>query len=386
MDACGQTLHALQIGMFWEQAGTAGGLDRAYKDILQGLPSAGICVTGIVLGPRAIISFNGGTVHGSAPPDASLHARLLGIRRAVQELKREKKFDLVATHFALYTVAALDQLRDYPLVVHFHGPWSGESAAEGESRLSVGVKRQIEALVYRRAKRVIVLSRAFGDLVSREFNVAQEVVQVVPGQIDVERFRRTETREEARSILGLPMDRPIVLTLRRLVRRMGIDRLIAAMAEVRRIVPEALLCIGGSGNRQPHLQRQAREAGLSGHVRFLGFVPEDELPILYRAADINIVPTVALEGFGLTAAEALAAGTPTLVTPVGGLPEVVAPLSSDLVFRSAASADMAAAITAALRGEIRLPDEVACRTYANERFSPAVALARIADVYREIVG
>jgi glycogen synthase len=378
-------LHALQIGMLWEQAGTAGGLDRVYKDILQGLPSAGICVTGIVLGPWASASFAGGAVHGAAPPDASLRARLLGVRRAVRELRGARKLDLVASHFALYTAAALDQLRDYPLVVHFHGPWCAESAAEGQGRLGVGIKRQIEALVYRRAKRVIVLSQAFGDLVAREFNVAEEAVRIVPGQVDIEHFRPSGTKQEARSVLDLAPDRPVVLTVRRLVARMGIDRLIAAMAEVRRKVPEALLCIGGRGSHQPHLERQAREAGLADHVRFLGFVPEDELPLWYRAADINVVPTVALEGFGLTAAEALAAGTPTLVTPIGGLPEVVAPLCSDLVLRSAASTDMAAAITAALRGDLRLPDEVACRTYAHERFSPAVALARIAAVYREAV-
>ena len=61
-------------------------------------------------------------------------------------------------------------------------------------------------------------------------------------------------------------------------------------------------------------------------MRLLGFVAEEDLPWLYRACDISIVPSVALEGFGLPTIESLAAGTPVLVTPIGGLPETVSEL------------------------------------------------------------
>lgn len=62
------------------------------------------------------------------------------------------------------------------------------------------------------------------------------------------------------------------------------------------------------------------DRGLSDNVELLGFVPDDLLPHIYRAADLSIVPTQALEGFGLIALEALAAGTPVIVSPVGGPP------------------------------------------------------------------
>ena len=76
--------------------------------------------------------------------------------------------DLVAAHFALYTAPLLDLIHRTPLVVHFHGPWALESAVEGSGRISVGAKRMIEQLVYRRAQRVIVLSYAFAELVQKE--------------------------------------------------------------------------------------------------------------------------------------------------------------------------------------------------------------------------
>jgi glycosyltransferase involved in cell wall biosynthesis len=377
-------LHALQIGMMWGQTGSAGGLDRVYADLVRLLPEAGVRVTGVVEGPEDAPALTRGQVRSFAPPGASLPRRYLGARRAIQDLLRGGEVDLVASHFALYAALALDGLRDRPLVVHFHGPWSAEAAEEGAGKLTVAAKRRVETAVYRRAERVIVLSEAFGELVARGFGVAEERVRVVPGHVDVARFARGETRAEARRLLGLPTDRPILLTVRRLARRMGLDRLIDAMATVAKAEPEALLCIGGKGGLRPDLERRVQEAGLERHVRFLGFVPEEQLPLAYRAADLNVVPTAALEGFGLVAAEALAAGTPSLVSPVGGLPEVVAPLSQALVFRSASTADIASGLLAALRGRLGLPDEEACRAYAAARFPAALAAARVAAVYREV--
>jgi glycosyltransferase involved in cell wall biosynthesis len=133
------------------------------------------------------------------------------------------------------------------------------------------------------------------------------------------------------------------------------------------------------------LRKQIEDSGLASHVRLLGFLPDADLPLAYRAAAINVVPTTALEGFGLTAAEALAAGTPSMVTPVGGLPEVVADLSSDLIFASCETPELAAGLIAALRGEIALPDSNACRAYAEARFANSLAAQRTAAVYRELL-
>jgi glycosyltransferase involved in cell wall biosynthesis len=157
------------------------------------------------------------------------------------------------------------------------------------------------------------------------------------------------------------------------------------MQTVVKAVPEVLLCIGGTGPLGSVLEKQVAEAGLGRSIRFLGYIPEKDLPDAYRAADFNVVPSVALEGFGLVAAEALAAGTPSLVTPVGGLPEVVAPLSAALVFRSSAVKDVAEGLIGALRGRDRFPDDVACRDYANRHFALTDATARIAAVYRELL-
>src|SRR5471030_2178982 len=193
------------------------------------------------------------------------------------------------------------------------------------------------------------------------------------------------SRSDARRRLQLPQDRPVVLAVRRLVRRMGLEDLIEAMKRVKAKQPDVLLLIAGKGRLAEELQTRIADAGLEHNVRLLGFVPDHDLAALYRAADVSIVPTVALEGFGLITVESLASGTPVLVTPVGGLPEAVAPLSSNLVLPSTGVDAIAEGLIGALNGTLKLPDADACRRYARENFDNSVIAKRVASVYSEAI-
>jgi len=313
-------------------------------------------------------------------------ARLRGARKTISRLLDEQKPDLLASHFALYTVPILDRLSDRPFIMHFHGPWALESSREGAGPMVAFAKRRLERTVYRRADRAIVLSQAFAILLHREYGISIDRIRIVPGAVDLDRFAPLHNRSTARQLLGWPMDRPILLSVRRLVKRMGLEHLITALASVRKRVPEVLLYVGGTGPIRPLLEQQAKVLGLEENVKFLGFLSEDLLPLTYRAADLSVVPTANLEGFGLVAAESLAAGTAAMVTPIGGLPEVVKGLSEDLIFRSPAPEDLAEGLTAALLGQTRLPTEAECRLHAVKNFSRELMASRVAAVYRELVG
>ena len=205
------------------------------------------------------------------------------------------------------------------------------------------------------------------------------------GRRSVQVKAQAATQAAARARLGLPTDRLILLSVRRLVRRMGLSELIVALKTIVKSVPDVLLCIAGRGLLREELEQRVVELGLTDHVRFLGYVDDDDLPYLYRAANINVVPTVALEGFGLVAAESLAAGVPAMVTKVGGLPEVVAGLSPDLMFASPRAEDLANGLIQALTGHLRLPDADACAAYAKKHYRSQLMADRIAAVYREIL-
>ena len=147
-----------------------------------------------------------------------------------------------------------------------------------------------------------------------------------------------------------------------------------------------LLLIAGSGPLRGELMAQIQARGLEGHVRLLGRLPDTQLPLAYRAADLTVVPTVALEGFGLIAVESLAAGTPVLVTPVGGLPEVVAGLSPALVVEATGASALGDALLRALRGDLGLPGAEACREYARAHYDCRKVATHTAEVYREALG
>ena len=368
------------MGWFSEEAG---GLNRVYAGLLGSLAGNGATVRGLVAGsPEA---------SGSAPAglsffgrrDASALSRLRACRRAVRAALAADRVDVVAAHFSLYALPVLDLLQARRFVFHFHGPWAGESRAEGESAVSVAVKRTIESRVYRRADRFIVLSAAFAEILQRQHGIARDRIFVVPGGVDANRYCLNASRRAARERLHLPADRPLIVSVRRLIRRVGLEGLIDAMAQVRKSVPDALLLIAGRGPLAPELGSRIAGHGLQEHVRLLGFVGEDDLPWLYRACDVSIVPSVELEGFGLPTIESLAAGTPVLVTPIGGLPETVSEFDPRLVVRDASVGSLADAMSWALRDLAKLPSPESCAHYVREHFDWPVIARRVLAVYEQ---
>jgi glycogen synthase len=379
------TLKSFQIGMHWFPE-RAGGLDRMYYSLVRALPAAGVAVRGLVAGSPRVAQDSGGAIRGFGPAGQALPLRLMAARRTLADAIRAERPDVISSHFALYTWPGLDVTRDIPQVSHFKGPWADESGLEGAASLGRRAKHWLERTVYARSTRLIVLSDAFGRILTSCYGVSPERVRIVPGCVDVARFDIDMTTRLVRQRLQLPQDRPIVLAVRRLVRRMGLEDLIDAMALVKaRRDLDAMLLIAGKGRLMEELRSRVAEKGLENDVKLLGFVPEDRLPELYRAATISVVPTVALEGFGLITAESLAAGTLVLVTPVGGLPEAVQGLSSDLVLPSTGAGALADGIASALGGRLRMPDARACRDYARAHFDNAVIARRVANVYREAV-
>ena len=378
-----RALQTLQIGMGWfpEQAG---GLNRVYYHLMEALPQAGVGVRGLVAGSATVAAQTEGRVAAFAPGAASLPVRWRQVRRHAVQILEE--CTLMATHFALYAAPLGRHLRDAPLVVHFHGPWAHEGIIEGHSSLRTRAKLLIERFVYGQAGRFIVLSEAFRDLLHRTYGVPLEDIRIVPGGVDTQRFATGLTRAQARQRLGWPQDRPLVLTVRRLQRRMGLENLVTAMKTVRGMVPDALLMIAGKGPLTAALKARIDTLDLHEHARLLGFVPDADLPLAYRAADLTVVPTVALEGFGLVTVESLAAGTPVLVTPVGGLPEIVRGLSPGLVLPGYAAAALADGLAAALRQAFPLPDAAACQAYAQAHYAWPVIAQRIRAVYEEVLG
>jgi glycogen(starch) synthase len=377
-------LRTLQIGEGWSEERITG-LTRYFVELVRHLPATGTEANCLVVGSRDIREQTNGVTPFARRQDP-LFKRLYGVRQAAQGLAQQRKIDLVASHFALYTAPLGGEISKLPLVVHFHGPWAAESDVEGSTVRRSQLKFAIERHVYRGATRLIVLSRSFqAELVSR-YGVDEELTRVIPGGIDTDRFDVSVTRSEARQRLGWPENRPILLTVRRQVRRMGLENLIDAMEQVRACCPDVLLLLGGTGSIAEELQQRIKERGLEQNVRRLGRVSELDLPLAYRAADLTVVPSLSLEGFGLVTLESLASGTPALVTPIGGLPEVIQPLAPQCLFAEASTTAMASLLREILLGSVQLPSEEDCRRYASENFAWPRIAEKVRTIYDEAVG
>jgi glycosyltransferase involved in cell wall biosynthesis len=159
---------------------------------------------------------------------------------------------------------------------------------------------------------------------------------------------------------------------------MGLENLIAAFAEVAGQFPDVVLYIAGKGAQREVLERAVEERGLGARVKFLGFVTDEDLPAAYAAADLTVVPSQDLEGFGLVTLESLACGTPCLVTPVGGLPEAVAGFREELVTNGSSASDLTSGLASWLREGAAGVAE--CRAYAEQFGWPKIA-QRVMEVY-----
>lgn len=375
-----QPLSILQIGKGWFPE-EPGGLNRYFYDCTQALPAAGVEVHSLIAGSLQAAQTSEGRVQAFAPAKGSLLERWRGARQAVVQQLQAAPVSLVVSHFGLYTFPVLNLLGNRPLVVHFHGPWAMESRAEGNRAIAFRLKKWLEQICYRQAVTFIVLSKAFQEILHQSYGVPLDKIHVVPGGVNPDRFYTNLSRQAAREQLGWQRDRPTILVVRRLAKRMGLENLIQAMVQVRRSYPEVQLKIVGKGSLQSALEQQIADLNLTDQVQLLGYIPDEQLPFMYRAADFSVVPTVSLEGFGLIVVESLAAGTPVLGTPIGGIPEILAPFSPDLVLAGTEPQHLAQGIEEALSGLRSLPSAEACQAYIQEHFAWSAIAQRLKSIY-----
>ncbi|GAA5091672.1 glycosyltransferase family 4 protein [Nocardia iowensis] len=274
-------------------------------------------------------------------------------------------------HFCLYGPAAIDRRGRLPLVVHFHGPWAAESRLTGQSAIAVRAKYALERLRYLGADRFVVLSNHFREVLYTDYRVPLDRIAVIAPGVDLNRFSAAPIREQSET--------RTVLCVRRLERRMGIDTLLRAWPGVLAEHPTTRLVIVGTGTAETELRAAATSLGTS--VEFAGHVDDQRLTELYEQAELTVVPTTALEGFGLIALESLAAGRAPIVTDCGGLPDSVLGLDPSLIVPARDADALGARIVTALHGTVPTPEQ--CRAHA-ETFSWDVTARRHLAMYREI--
>jgi glycosyltransferase involved in cell wall biosynthesis len=312
-----------------------------------------------VLGRRSIVPQTIADVVESA-----VHARRL----------RASGFDVVMAHQTTVGVGVAAALRA-PLSLVYHASAPREHRFLLERQRGLGSQARLRALsvpirrldrrAVARADSILTLSAYTESLLAADHGDSLPKIERVSGGVDTGWFQPDADPSGPRTRLGVGHE-PLLVTVRRLEPRMGIENLLEAMGLLRH--RDHGLIVVGDGTLRPALERMSRELGLEGRVRFVGLVTESALRDWYRAADAVALPTVAYEGFGLTTAEALACGTAVVGTPVGATPELLTPLDPRLLAAGTAPAELAEALDRGL--DLVTPDfRARCREYAVSRYA-----------------
>ncbi len=136
--------------------------------------------------------------------------------------------------------------------------------------------------------------------------------------------------QEAKAALGWSPQKRALFTLRNHRPRYGLDVALRAAAPLLDNY-DAHFYIGGDGPLRPTLEALSRQLGVQDRIHFLGRIPDEDLDLAYAAADLFVLPSVALECFGLIVLEALVHGCPVISTDAAALPEVVGRVLPDSV-------------------------------------------------------
>ncbi len=138
--------------------------------------------------------------------------------------------------------------------------------------------------------------------------------------------------------------------------------------------------IGGDGPLRPTLEALARELGVSDRVRFMGRLSDPDLKLAYQAADLFVLPTLALECFGLITVEAMSFGVPVIGTDAGATPEILEPLLPNYIVPAGDVATLAERVRSFLDGKLVTPDEQTIIDHIESRFSRDVVAPRLVEM------
>ncbi len=326
---------------------------------------------------------------------------ILQARRAVDHALAEEGSDVLQLYqpFSGYGALRSDRTKGLPCLYTFLSPapleyisrigMTGHHRPGLIGRVTQVMLWEIERACLRHATRIHVLSDFSAAQLWKLYRITSDRIVKIPGGVDTGRFQPAGDRDAVRKSLRLPEGSPLLLTVRNLEARMGLDTLIQAMDLLRRRLPEATLLIGGTGSLRGYLESLADSLDLGHCVRFLGYIPESELPLYYQAADVFVLPTRELEGFGLITVESLASGTPVVGTPVGATPEILLPLNPSLLFGDVTSEAMANDLARFFEGNLQDPAasrslRQACRRHAERYYNWDGSVTRLEDTLNDL--
>ncbi|MCW4007504.1 MAG: glycosyltransferase family 4 protein [Candidatus Bathyarchaeota archaeon] len=233
------------------------------------------------------------------------------------------------------------------------------------------------------ADKIIVVSRATRNYVL-SLGADPKKIHVLHNGVDVDHFKPLNgVRDAMRKKLGIPKAASVVLTVRRIVYKNGVDTLIESAERAIQKNPRLVFLVVGKGPDFEKVKEKIAQLELQENFRLTGFISDDDLPFYYNAADFFVLPSKSGEGLPLVALEAMACGLPVIATNVGGISEIIKEEYGTLVPPDSPEA-LAEAILefsqkewAALRKDLRVMIE--------QEYSWDKNVEKLVEIYEELI-
>ena len=295
---------------------------------------------------------------------------LLASRRAGRILRGDA-VDLLYAYEVHAALAARLLRRQWrlPTVARFQGTVMHPTLTKPFARL----RKYEEVLALRLPADLYVMTDdgTRGDSVLAQLNPASaNKLRFWRNGLDLHRLHPAEAdeREEQRRALGLSDQTFVLVTSSRLVGWKRLDRAVAAMPQVLRTIPDALLLIVGDGEERPPLERQARDLGIDAHVRFVGAVPQEDVLHFMHASDLFLA-LADLTNVGNPLLEAMTCGLPIVTVDAGATRDLIRDGETGRLLESGDPAAIArAVISLAQDPSGRCALGARARRYAEEHF------------------
>ncbi len=309
------------------------------------------------------------------------------VKRAIEPLMSSGKWDVIHAHapapaLAAFSKAPAGSRRIYtvhsPAVLEQRVNWSNAGPVGLLKRMfGLPALRRYESEALRQASAVHVLSayteRTIEGLYGRA--VVGKLVRIPWWPSPT---RSPVGKTAARIRLGWRTDGNLLLTVRRMVPRMGLDTLLDAAEGLSEI--DFRIVLAGEGPLSAALQKRAHRGTLANRVLFPGRLSEEQLGWAYEACDAFVLPTRTLECFGIIAVEAMGYDRPVIGSDTGAIPEIIAPVLPGWLFRAGNPGSLRAVLARFLRGELIPPTPGTLARYADDRFGRD----RLAHEYRRL--
>jgi len=232
-------------------------------------------------------------------------ASIYRIRVLINKLKPDVLHAHYVTNYGFF--GALCNFNPYVITA-----WGSDILPVPEARLISMIKRYIAIYALKKGD-VITCDAEHIKRTMRGLGVPEEKLRLIFFGIDTRKFSPRQKSEKLKAKLGI-YDSPAVISLRNLKPVYDVKSLVRSVPLVQKEIPESKFIIAGRGPEERNLRELAKTLGVSDSVRFVGFVPNDELPDYLNSMDVYVSTSLSDAGIATSTAEAMSCGLPVIVT------------------------------------------------------------------------